>query len=320
MICRRDRLQRIAGLGRYRKAAVPQFDRNAGRNEKAQRLTAFGDRTGRPDLAGQYLLNVRELVEIDVNNFGAVLQVEAGVVTMEAADRREVAAAQDIGGLVEVDVAADIRRHAMGKAVRIVGDEQANRDMRSPEALSKFHRGIATYGMADNSDWLGVAAVVADRLIGDTAPHEVGTDVRRDAGAVDALRQLIHPPIDKVDHATEQIGAPVRLGRLSLGGGAGEACCDQDGGDLSGLNHFDKANYDGQNSRPTAIPAGIPLRDSLDKQPPDHEPRIFRSNSIPAIKVKAGVGNIFVVRFAQREFFPKLNCLQISTYSPMRVR
>jgi hypothetical protein len=59
-----------------------------------------------------------------VNNFGAVLQVEAGVVTMEAAARREVAAAQNVGGLVEVDVTADIRRHAMGKAVRIIGNER----------------------------------------------------------------------------------------------------------------------------------------------------------------------------------------------------
>jgi hypothetical protein len=71
-------------------------------------LAAFGSRAGRPDLAGQYLLDVRELVEIDVNNFGAVLQVEAGVVAVKAAARREVAAAQNVGGLVEVDVAVDI--------------------------------------------------------------------------------------------------------------------------------------------------------------------------------------------------------------------
>jgi hypothetical protein len=95
-------------MGRYRKPTVPQLDRNAGRDDKAQRLAAFGSRAGRPDLAGQYLLDVRELVEIDVNNFGAVLQVEAGVVAVKAAARREVAAAQNVGGLVEVDVAVDI--------------------------------------------------------------------------------------------------------------------------------------------------------------------------------------------------------------------
>jgi hypothetical protein len=64
---------------------------NAGRNDQAQRFATFGGRAGRPDLVGQQLLDARELVEIDVNNFGAVLQVEAGVVTMEAAARREVA-------------------------------------------------------------------------------------------------------------------------------------------------------------------------------------------------------------------------------------
>jgi hypothetical protein len=37
-------------------------------------------------------------------DFGAVLQVEAGVVTVEAAGWREVTAAQDVGGLVKVDV------------------------------------------------------------------------------------------------------------------------------------------------------------------------------------------------------------------------
>ena len=104
VVSRRDCLQRIAGMGRYRKPTVPQLDRNAGRNDKAQRLAAFGGRAGRPNLAGQYLLDVRELVEIDVNNFGAVLQVEAGVVTVEAAGWREVTAAQDVGGLVKVDV------------------------------------------------------------------------------------------------------------------------------------------------------------------------------------------------------------------------
>src|SRR6476619_8341757 len=101
----------------------------------------------------------------------------------------------------------------MGKAVRIVSDEQAHRDMCSLEMLGEFDGGIAAYGMADSGDRLGVAAVVADCLIGDTAPHKVGTDVCRDAGVVDTPRQLIHPPIDKVDHAAEQIGETVRLGR-----------------------------------------------------------------------------------------------------------
>ena len=58
-----------------------------------------------------------------MNNFGTVLQVVARVVAMEATGRRKVAAAQNIGRLVEVDVAVDVRRNAMRKAVGIVGDE-----------------------------------------------------------------------------------------------------------------------------------------------------------------------------------------------------
>ena len=112
---------------------------------------------------------------------------------MEAAGRREVAAAQNVGGLVEVDVAVDIRRNAMRKAVGIVGDEQAYRDMRSLETLGKFDGGIAAYGVADSGDRLGVAPVIADRLVGDTAPHQVRIDVCRHAGAVDAPRQLSIP-------------------------------------------------------------------------------------------------------------------------------
>ena len=111
----------------------------------------------------------------------------------------------------------DIRRHAMGKAVRVIGNEQAHRDMSGFEALGEFHGGIAAYGMADRGDRLGVAAVVADRLVGYRAPHEVGTDVCRYASVVDALGQLVHPPVYNVDHAAEQIGAPVRFGRGNLG-------------------------------------------------------------------------------------------------------
>jgi hypothetical protein len=131
--------------------------------------------------------------------------------------------------------------------------------MRSLEMLGKFHGGIAAYGMADSGDRLGVAAVVADCLIGDTAPHKVGTDVCRDPGAVDAPRQLIHPPIDKVDHTAKQIGAAVRFGRRGLGGGTGEARYDQYYGDVSGLNHFDKVGYEAGNSRPIAVPGRDPL-------------------------------------------------------------
>ena len=59
----------------------------------------------------------------------------------------------------------------MGKAVRIVGDEQAHWDMRRLETLRKIHGGITTYGMANNGNWFGIAAVVADRLVRHRAPH-----------------------------------------------------------------------------------------------------------------------------------------------------
>ena len=49
----------------------------------------------------------------------------------------------------------------MGKAVRVIGNEQAHRDMSGFEALGEFHGGIAAYGMADSGDRLGVATVVA---------------------------------------------------------------------------------------------------------------------------------------------------------------
>ena len=44
--------------------------------------------------------------------------------------------------------------------------------MRGLESFGKFQGGIAADGMADNGDRLGVAAVIADRLIGDTAPRD----------------------------------------------------------------------------------------------------------------------------------------------------
>ena len=178
------------------------------------------------------LLDAIELVHIDVDDFGAVFEVVGRVVAVETAARREVAAAQDVGGLVEVDIALDIRRHFIGGAVGIVGDEQAHRDMRGLERLGKFHGGIAADGMADNGDRLGVAAVIVDGLIGDSTPDQVGVDVGRDAGAADALRQFVHAPIDQADQASEQIGACVRFGARRFGrrglAGTDKASCDQE--------------------------------------------------------------------------------------------
>jgi hypothetical protein len=46
--------------------------------------------------------------------------------------------------------------------------------------------------MADEGDWLWIAAIVEDRLVGDGAPYQVGIDARRYADAIDPLRQLVH--------------------------------------------------------------------------------------------------------------------------------
>jgi hypothetical protein len=68
----------------------------------------------------------------------------------------------------------------------------------------------------------------------------------------------------------------VRLGRRSLGGGAGEARCDQDGGDVSGFNHFDNGGYEAGNSRPIATrPEPIPRQLVVEKIPLTMIPREF---------------------------------------------
>src|SRR6516165_12342206 len=178
---------------------------------------------------------MRELVEIDMNYFGAVLQVVARVIAMEAVRRGEVAAAQHV---VEVDVAVNVRRNAVGGTVGVVGDEQTHRDMRRLETFGKIHGGVAADGMADRGDRLRVAAVVADRLVRHAAPHQVGIDVCLYAGAVDARGKFVHPPIDQADQTAKQVGAAVRLGGSGLvGGGSGEARCDQDSGNVPDSNH-----------------------------------------------------------------------------------
>ena len=51
----------------------------------------------------------------------------------------------------------------------------------------------------------------------------------------------------------------MRFARRSLGGGTGEARCDQYYGEVPDLNHFDKAGYEAGNSRPIAVPGRDPL-------------------------------------------------------------
>ena len=121
--------------------------------------------------------------------------------------RRDIATAQDVGGLVEIDVAMDIRRHTAGTACWIIGNEQADRHTGRTERLREFNGGIAADRMADDSDWLRVPTIIGNGLIGDTAPAGVGVVARRDTAAIDALRQFVHAPIDLRDQPIEQIGA-----------------------------------------------------------------------------------------------------------------
>ena len=136
---------------------------------------------------------------------------------VEAAPRLEVAAAKNVGGLVEIDIALDVRRDGMRGARRVIGDEQADRDMRAFERFGELHGGIAADGMADDGDRLGIAAVIGDGLSGDRAPSRIALDIGGDAGAIDALRELIHAPIDHADEATEHISAAVNGGRGLFG-------------------------------------------------------------------------------------------------------
>ena len=70
----------------------------------------------------------------------------------------------------------------------------------------------------------------------------MGVDICCDAGAVDALRQFVHAPIDQADQATEKIGAAARFGTRRFGrrgmAGTDKASCHQQGcDDMLGLNH-----------------------------------------------------------------------------------
>src|SRR5262249_44610578 len=124
-------------------------------------------------LRGQELLDTTKLVEIDVNDLAAVLQIVAGIMAVEPRSGREVAAAENIGGLIEVDIAMNIRRDAVAAAVRIVSDQQAHWDMRRSERLGELNSGITADRMPHNGNRLRVAAVIANRLISHTAPARV---------------------------------------------------------------------------------------------------------------------------------------------------
>ena len=108
--------------------------------------------------------------------------------------------------------------------------------MRGFERFGKLNGGIAADRVTDNGDRLRVVTVVVDGLVGDAAPAHVRIGGRQDAAAIDALRELVHAPIDCGNQTVEQIGASVHmLSGLLLGrAGRNEADNDRDGGQDSG--------------------------------------------------------------------------------------
>ena len=88
---------------------------DGGMTMRSGTASAAAARGGRSDLGGQLLLDAVGLVQTDVDDFGPVFEVVAGVMAMEAAPRLEIAAAQEVGGLVEVDIALDIGRYGVGR-------------------------------------------------------------------------------------------------------------------------------------------------------------------------------------------------------------
>src|SRR5215469_4355647 len=135
---------------------------------------------------------------MNVDNFAAVLEIVASVVPAESRARSKVAAPQNVRGLIEVDVAVHVCWHIPGGGPRrIVGNEQAHRNARGAESLSELNSGIAADRMANYRDRLGIAAIIANRLIGHASPAGMGICARRDAATIDALRQFVHAPINR---------------------------------------------------------------------------------------------------------------------------
>src|SRR5262249_45762451 len=194
-------------MRRHRHAGIPQFDwPGSGKNDAQRDGLTLPARAHGPYLGSQQFLDAAELVQINVDDFAAILEIVAGVMAAEARAGREIAAAKNVGGLIQVDVTVDVGWDAAGAAVGIVGDEQAHRHMRRPERESELHGGIAADGMADGRDRLGITAVVGNRLVSDAAPARMSVSAWRNTAAIDALRKLVPPPITGSHLAIEQIG------------------------------------------------------------------------------------------------------------------
>ena len=133
VVGRSDRLQRVAGTGDHRHAAVPQLDFGLGGNDVAQRhrlapALRRGPRELR-DLGQQLGVDLLHLFDVDVGNLVMLRKIEAGIVALVARRRLDIAATQNALRQKDVDEAFDIERHAVGGVRWIDGNDQADRDV-----------------------------------------------------------------------------------------------------------------------------------------------------------------------------------------------
>ena len=149
VVKRRERQQRIARPGEHRHAAVPQLDRDIGRNNIAKRhRLAFCFRRRRrklQNLGDQLLMDQVHLVDIDVRHVLLLREIEACIVTLITLFRHHVAATQNAVRQEDVDVALDIERYAGAGVSRIDRDEQAHRDAFGLELFRELQRTKAAH-------------------------------------------------------------------------------------------------------------------------------------------------------------------------------
>jgi hypothetical protein len=93
VITYRQRFQGVALVGSDSQPTVPEFGGSSSRNVKAQGHSftniCLSCREFR-DLGDQLLLNIRRLLDVDMNDLAVVPEIEASIVTVEAATLHDV--------------------------------------------------------------------------------------------------------------------------------------------------------------------------------------------------------------------------------------
>ena len=137
------------------------------------------------------LLNRLRLLHVDVGNLRMLGQIVAGIVTMEALRRRYLDAPEKAVRLEDIDETLDVERHICRDAGRVGGDQQADWDVFGLERSGKIHRARPAHRVADQDDRRRIAAIVADRFLGDAGAHHRLIYSRGEPGLFDPLRQSI---------------------------------------------------------------------------------------------------------------------------------